>query len=486
MGNVHDARQELPTNTVLVVDDTPANLGSLTEYLKGEGYKTLIASNGDIALGRAQYVQPDLILLDVLMPGMDGFETCRRLKADPATRDIPVIFMTALTGTEDKVKGFEAGGVDYVTKPIQYEEVLARIRTHLTLRNLQKHLQESNTQLQQEIAEHRRTEQALIASEKMAALGQLVAGIAHEINTPLGAIRASRDNISAAFDESLRQLPSLLPQFSPEQHAYFFLLVKRALSSPPPLNSKEERMRRRTLQEQLETRTIDHADVIAETLVDMGIYDDLEQVFALFRQGNPLHIVQTAYNLATLQRNSQNILTAVEQASKIVFALKNYSRYERFGEMVESDLVDAITSVLALYQPQIHPGIEVITQFEHIPLVFCYPSDLNQVWKHIIQNAIQAMQGKGRLHIAVSPFPVTISEGKEPENVLIQITDFGCGIPAEIQKRIFEPFFTTKPAGEGNGLGLSICRKIIEKHQGRIEVESQPGKTTFSVWLPIR
>jgi len=108
---------------------------------------TIIARDGETGLERAKFSRPDLILLDVLMPGMNGFETCRRLKADEATRDIPVLFMTVLSETSDKLKGFEAGGVDYVTKPIQEEEVLARVTAHLDLRNLQKRLEEKNAEL---------------------------------------------------------------------------------------------------------------------------------------------------------------------------------------------------------------------------------------------------------------------------------------------------------------------------------------------------
>ncbi len=132
---------------ILIVDDTPANLKMLVEYLEHCGFGTRMTRSGENALKRVQYDLPDLILLDVLMPGLDGFETCRRLKATEATRDIPVIFMTALARTEDKVKGFEVGAVDYVTKPIDQEEVLARITTHLRIRGATQSLEEKINQL---------------------------------------------------------------------------------------------------------------------------------------------------------------------------------------------------------------------------------------------------------------------------------------------------------------------------------------------------
>lgn len=136
-------------HTVLIVDDTPANLGVLVAYLTAAGYRTLIAEDGEDALEQVKHVTPDIILLDVMMPGLDGFETCQRLKAQEATRDIPVLFMTALSGTEDKVRGFSVGAVDYVTKPLQSEEVLARVQTHLTLRAQQAKIEEQRALLAQ-------------------------------------------------------------------------------------------------------------------------------------------------------------------------------------------------------------------------------------------------------------------------------------------------------------------------------------------------
>jgi len=130
--------------TILIVDDNPTNLGVVVSYLEAYHFDIIVARSGKNALKRMQYAQPDIILMDVMMPGIDGFETCRRLKAHQATQDVPIIFMTALTSTEDKLKGFEVGGVDYVTKPIQQEELLARVTTHLRIRDLTQRLQKTN------------------------------------------------------------------------------------------------------------------------------------------------------------------------------------------------------------------------------------------------------------------------------------------------------------------------------------------------------
>ncbi len=140
--------------TILVIDDNVTNLKVASEQLKVEGFDVLTARDGESGIKRAEFAQPDLILLDVQMTGIDGFETCRRLKVGERTRAIPVIFMTVLTNVEDKLKGFEAGGVDYVSKPFQVEELLARVNTHLTIYKLQR-------ELQAEIRERKLAEAAL-------------------------------------------------------------------------------------------------------------------------------------------------------------------------------------------------------------------------------------------------------------------------------------------------------------------------------------
>ncbi|GAB3630506.1 Response regulator PleD [Pandoraea terrae] len=185
-------------HTILIVDDTPANLGVVVEGLQDHGFRVIVAQDGEEGLQRAAFAQPDLILMDVMMPGLNGFETCRRLKALPGTRDIPVIFMTALTETEDKLSGFKAGGVDYVTKPLAIDEVIARVGTQLNLHGMQKQLEAQNAQLQREIVERRQAEEALDASHEM--------------------IRRQRDELKALYDKivveqavSERLLLNLLP-----------------------------------------------------------------------------------------------------------------------------------------------------------------------------------------------------------------------------------------------------------------------------------
>src|SRR5271157_868442 len=138
--------------SILVIDDTLTNIKLLLDLLGREGYRVLVARNGESGLEQARYARPTVILLDVMMPGMDGLETCRHLKADATLKDIPVIFMTALGDLEDKVKGFSAGGADYIVKPFQNEEVLARVRTHIQLRRLQLDAAETHLRLEKRVA----------------------------------------------------------------------------------------------------------------------------------------------------------------------------------------------------------------------------------------------------------------------------------------------------------------------------------------------
>jgi len=181
---------------ILLVDDTPANLQILSQILAKQGYKIRPAISGQLALKSIQLTLPDLILLDIKMPDMDGYQVCEKLKADDRTRDIPIIFISALSELFDKIKAFSLGGVDYITKPFQPEEVLTRVETHLKRHQLQQQLQTS--------------QQELIQFEKLASLRQQIAGLAHEINKPLAAISEELGTINQIKNQYLAQLPDFL------------------------------------------------------------------------------------------------------------------------------------------------------------------------------------------------------------------------------------------------------------------------------------
>lgn len=476
---------------ILIVDDTQANLQFLHLTLIKQGYQVYSAINGKVALKVAKKKWPDLILLDILMPEMNGYEVCEHLKADEQTRDIPIIFLSALNETFDKVKAFSVGGVDYVTKPFHVEEVLARVATHLALRDLQKQLVVQNVQLQKEITERQQTEKILqktltdlratqsqlIQSEKLAALGQLIAGIAHEINTPLGAIRASINNLLDSFNDAVMTLPQLSQSIVENDNhlKLLFTLLKKSKDSPY-LTSKEKRILKRTLQQKLSFENIAEVSTLVNILTYMEISEGFDELWPLLKDEQAISIVKAARNFVSVRKNSDNINLAVDKASKVIFALSKFAHQDASGEKTEIDIIDSIETVLTLYHNQIKQGIKIVKHYQSLPSVLCYADEIHQVWTNIIHNALQAMALNGTLTIEVTR--------SEKHQIMVSFTDTGCGISSAIKARIFEPFFTTKRRGEGSGIGLDIVKKIIDKHQGKIEIESEVGKgTTFKVFL---
>ncbi|GGA54508.1 AAA family ATPase [Okeania sp. KiyG1] len=342
--------------------------------------------------------------------------------------------------------------------------------------NLEQKVAERTQELSDTLNQLKTTQNELIQSEKMAALGQLVAGIAHEINTPLGAIRAAIGNTGKALEASLFQLPQLLPLLNPQQQTHCFKFLQLATNNQTSLSTREKRQIKRTVTKQLESHHITNAKQLAHLIAEAGLHDSFASQISLLQTPHGNQIVQIAYDIARLYSNSQNINQAVERASKIVFALKSYARYDHSGEKQLVQISDGIETVLELYHNYLKKGVEVIHHYQDIPKILCYADELVQVWTNLIHNGIQAIDGKGKIEIEVR---------EENQNIVVEITDSGTGIPPEIQDKIFQPFFTTKPAGEGSGLGLEIVKKIVDKHQGGITFVSVPGKTTFTVTIPI-
>lgn len=332
-------------------------------------------------------------------------------------------------------------------------------------------------QAAQALVERNQAEAHLVHSEKMAALGQLIAGVAHEINTPIGAIKSSGRNISEAIGGSLLALPRLLDELDDAHRHLFAGLIERASAPRPALSTREERTTVREVTAKLEALGFEHPRHRAGLLVQLQAHEDLDGVLPLLRHPAVDRILETAHGIATITTNADNINTAVDRVAKIIFALKSFSRFGGVQVWAEADLAEGIETVLTIYQNQIKHGTELVRRFEPVPPVRCLPDELNQVWTNLVHNALQAMDHKGTL---------TVGLRRDGSDVLVSVADTGCGIPDDIRARIFDAFFTTKPAGEGTGLGLDIVRKIVEKHHGRIDVDSEVGRgTTFTVRLPI-
>jgi len=264
------------TGTVLVVDDEPANSRLLAEYLAEAGLTVLTASSGLKAIELAQQQLPDLILLDVVMPGIDGFETCRRLKAEEATMDIPIIFATSLARTAEKVKGFRIGAVDYITKPFQLDEVLARVSAHLTIRALQRSLQEQNAQLQREIMVRRRTESALRRSQKQSEqllLNILPQGIVQRLKENPGSIAHQFGDVTVLFADIV-DFSRLSAHLSPDE---LITLLNEIFSTFDELAERHGLEKIKTIGDEylvvggLPTPCQDHAQTVAEMALDMQL-----------------------------------------------------------------------------------------------------------------------------------------------------------------------------------------------------------------------
>jgi signal transduction histidine kinase len=420
---------------ILLVDDNPNNLKVLAEAIQRHGWKALMATDGESAIEQAEYADPDLILLDVMMPNIDGFETCRRLKANSITQNIPVIFMTALSDATDKVKGLEMGAVDYITKPFQQEEVIARLKLHLKLshltRTLEQQVEERTAELTQSLQQLQHTQLQMIQSEKMSALGNLVAGIAHEMNNPLGFIFATLKQAKPNINDIIEHLK----------------LYQASLPNP-----SEE--------------IINHAEEI-----DLDYC--VEDLFKMF----------------------DSMTMACDRITNISNSLRTFSRTDRDYKQ-PFNLHEGIDSTILILKHRLkanehRPAIEVFTEYGDIPQVECFPGQINQVFMNIIANAIDALDessvGRSFGEITTNPNQITITTFVAEKQVKIIIADNGIGMSEEVKEHIFDHLFTTKVVNKGTGLGLAIAKQIIiDKHDGQIDCSSMTGKgTKFIISLPI-
>jgi signal transduction histidine kinase len=321
------------------------------------------------------------------------------------------------------------------------------------------------------------TEVLQVQKEKMTSLTQLVTNVAHEINTPIGAVKSSGKSIRDALDDSVINMPRLFEVLDPPSRGLFTQLISELREPRPALSTREERACRREVRQVLDDAGIENADYKAQLFVQLGAHHSIAAYLPLLRHTECNFILGTAQGISSIINSAGNINTAVDRVSKIVTTLKSFSQAESVGEMVAADLKEGIEAVLSIYLNYIKQGTELVRRYEELPPLCCLPEELSQVWTHLIHNALQAMSYRGTLTIALR---------RSDNEAVVSITDTGTGIPAEIRDRIFEPFFTTRPPGEGAGLGLDIVKKIVDRHKGRVDVQTEAGVgSTFSIYLPL-
>jgi PAS domain S-box-containing protein len=399
-----------------------------------------------------------------------------RIERNPEGNRFFEIAFNPIPGSEG-IAGVAIFSKDVTQRVLQQRQIEA-INT-----NLEKIVSERTEELQKTLEDLQAAQEHIIMSEKMAALGQLVASVAHEINSPLGAIRASASNMNDVMLPALAQLKQLMVTLPPETVTILDQCLNTLLATsrkePAQMTSKEERQLRKQYITFLEEQGIAEAQDYAYKLIEIGLRDEIKTYLPLLTCPQANEIVLLIYRLGQFQVNLENIISACDRTKKIVYALKSYSYTQEHNQPAPTNLKNNIETVLTLYHNQFKYGIDLEVQLEDVPIISVYPDELAQVWSNLITNALQAMNMQGKLII-------TLSTVENEELIRVTITDSGPGISAELAAKIFQPFFTTKKRGEGTGLGLDICRKIVEKHAGKLYFDSEPGRTTFYVDLPIK
>ncbi|HUE10907.1 MAG TPA: response regulator [Steroidobacteraceae bacterium] len=415
--------------TILIVDDEIQNRKLLEALLRPEGYLTLGAANGEDALASVAKCPPDLILLDIMMPSMNGYQLAGTLKANAATSNIPIIMVTARVDRSARLAGLNAGVEEFLTTPVDRAELWLRVRNLLRLKalgdDLRKHssmleqlvqartasLAAINEQLRDEMRRRQTVEIELRLAQKLEAVGRLAAGISHEVNTPIQYISDSAHFLRSAFAHLLGTTASVDP-------------------TEPALRDADSHFLRKEI-----------------------------------------------------PRSVERIIEGTQRVAAIVRAMKDFS-HPGTGEKIVSDLNRALEATLLIAQSEYKYVATVDLQCGDIPEIMCNVGELSQVFLNLIVNAAHALADAGR---DSATGRIRIRTQLVDGWVELNFDDNGCGIAEEIIAKIYDPFFTTKEVGRGSGQGLAIARVIVvDKHAGYIGVVSTPNVgTCFTLRLPV-
>jgi PAS domain S-box-containing protein len=524
---------------ILVVDDEAANLGVLFEHLRREGFKVLIAEDGASAFERVEYMPPDIMVLDLKLPDMDGFELYRQLRKRPQLTETPVIFLSALTGMAEKLKAFEMSAVDYVTKPFEPEEVVARIDKHLTIRNLRKQLEKTNAQLRQEIAEHKQKEAALQNSQEQLALiidnmpaligyvdayqryiyvnqayaewcgnsketliGKLVRDIlseegyhrvCHYIETVLQGKRVSFEDRRVDRHGQSRSISvDYVPHFDGQGNIKAFFVLIQDITRYKQLQDALQEAKD-AAESANQAKTVFLANMSHELRTPLNAILGFAQLMAK----NPRIPGEEQENLGIIQRSGEHLLTLINQ----VLDLSKIEAGQITVNEKDIDLFRLLQEVEEIFTFRTQQkGLSLVINREDTVPQYIRTDDvkLRQVLINLLSNAVKFTK-HGGVTVRVKGQRLKVKGQRQEGETLhlspftfhlyFEIEDTGPGIAPEELNTLFEPFtqtITGRQLQEGTGLGLGLSRKFAQLMGGDIMVTSDVGRgATFTFTLQV-
>lgn len=497
-------------NGILIVDDTLSTLKLLADTLISEKYRVRPVTSGAQALESINAELPELILLDIRMPGMDGFEVCKRLKAGEATRAIPILFLSATTDAQERVQGFELGGVDFIPKPFQRAELLARVRTHLELSRLQVNLEELVAQRTKELqASEEKFSKAFRCSPVACSIVSLDDRRVLDVNNafcdttgygPGEIMGRFPEDLSLWVDPEIRQrmFDDIRSQGGCRGLDFRFqtkdgeirtgILSAEAIEfggRPCILTAAEDITERVLLEEQL--RQAQKMEAVGQ--LAGGVAHDFNNILAAMQM--TVGFLQTEPGLpASVLSGLQALQLEAERASGLTRQLLLFSRRQRALPSL-IDLNEIVKNMISMLGRLLGSRVRLeVVSDNALHRVHADPGMIEQVIMNLCVNARDAMPNGGRVIVGLSRERVDRSSppGAADEHgvfVRLSVTDEGVGIKPAVLRHLFEPFFTTKEPGKGTGLGLSTVSGIVKQHHGWIDVDSAEGKgSTFHVFIP--
>lgn len=506
------ASEEGALEPVLLVDDNPINLQILFKTLSGCGYKLLIAKDGETALEIARKASPSLILLDIMMPGMDGFEVCETLKKNPATQDIAVIFLSALEDSSAKVKGFSVGGVDYISKPFQADEVVARVRNHIKIHRLERQLARRNVELESEnqqilnavsegiIGLDREGRVTMLNPAATVICGWSAADCLGEQLTTLKLFNA--DNAEKISED--QTIPYRSYKLGHSAHSDMEMIRRRdgqllpvAVTSTPRSEGgavvvlrdisewvdSEEALRRTREELESQRQNLAHMERLSTTgEMAAGIAHEVNQpltAVANYSRVARRMLDDGDFERAKLVDLMDKLNAQAVRASEVIQRMRSYVKKPTGGMSTVSANV-MIQDVISLAEVDSRINdvpIHLETQAD-LPQITVDLVQIQQVALNLIRNAMESMVDMDTHNLGV-----LVKTELRDRAIYFSVVDHGCGIASGADKQVFDPFFTTKP--NGMGIGLPICQSIVHAHGGEIGFHANPrGGTTFFFSIP--